>query len=88
MDEQKENKLKNAIYNFFIDIFSNGVIDFLRKAIMIGFGVLIAVIILLFVGWKWAASDNSYESKHLLKPELKITVKDHKADTTYVYHFE
>lgn len=88
MDDQKQKRLFDAIYNFVVDIFNNGIIEFIRKALIIGFGVVVAVIILLFVGWRWFSSDETYKSKHLLKPELEITIKNNKADTTYVYHLE
>jgi Na+/H+ antiporter NhaD/arsenite permease-like protein len=85
MDQDKHKKLMDLVYNFFIDIFSNGIMNFIQKMFIISISIIVMVILLLFGTWMFFEHRaDSYESKHLLKPELKIKDKD----TIYVYSLE
>jgi len=85
MEQTQKKKISELVYNFFIDIFSNGIINFIQKMFIIAIAIIVGVIILLFSTWMFFSSgSDTYESKHLLKPELKIEEKD----TIYVYTLE
>lgn len=85
MERTEQNKIFDFLYKFFVDIFSNGIINFIRKMLIIGMCIIVAIILLLFGTWMFFhRGPDTYESKHLLKPEVKIEQKD----TIYVYRLE
>jgi Na+/H+ antiporter NhaD/arsenite permease-like protein len=82
MDEIKQKKLFDFFYNFIVDIFSNGIINFIKKMFIIGICAIMGLIMVISITWfLFTSSDDIIESKHLLKPDVKIEGKD----TIYVY---
>jgi hypothetical protein len=78
----QQKKLFDFIYNFVVDIFSNGIINFIQKMFIIAICVIVSVMLIMFGTWMFFSSGaDTFESKHLLKPEVKIEEND----TIYVY---
>jgi hypothetical protein len=54
------------------------------------FGWMVTLIIILFIGVIGFGGytffkDDAIKSKHLIKPEIQLIIKDNKVDTLYVY---